>query len=310
MKITIVIPTYNGRQLLEKYLDSIIAALNYWRHQVNGQGGIIIVDDNSSDETKKWVNEKYPKIKVLVNHKNLRFGESCNRGVKESQGEIVVLLNNDVEPQIDFLLPFLKNFDNPEVFAVGCKEINFENNREIFGGRGEMVFKRGLMIHWRPKDMVSKKTSWVSGGSSAYRKEIWLKLGGFDRLFRPAYEEDRDLSWQALKAGYELVFEPKSIVNHYHKTTNRLEFGEKNIALYSMKNQLLFVWKNISSLKLLAQHFLWLPYHLFITSIRTKGLFFIAFLLALFQLPEAILSRLKASEWWKVKDEEILRLLD
>lgn len=301
MTVSIVIPTYNGKHLLEKNLPVVLTAM--------AGREVIIVDDASNDGTVEWLREKYPRTRLIENKRNLRFGESCNRGVEEARGEIVLLLNNDVKPEKDFLVPIEKDFLDENVFAVGCKEKNIEGGREIWGGRGVSAFKRGLMAHWRPKDQENKQVIWLSGGSMAVRKALWLKLGGFDGLFRPAYEEDRDLCWQALKAGYKLIFEPKSVVNHIHETTNKSIFGEKKIQFYSMKNQLLFVWKNISSPKLIFQYILWLPYHLVVTSIKTKGMFLIAFAMALRQLPEALMSRSRASKLWRKSDEEVLQMV-
>lgn len=297
MTFSIVIPSYNGRKLLEKNLPAVVGAA--------GPAEIIVVDDGSTDGTAEWLGKIYPKIKVVRHRSPLRFGKSCNDGAAAASGEIVVLLNNDVEPKADFLIPLMPHFTDEMVFAVSCKEVNFENGEKIFGGRGEMAFRRGLAIHWRPKDQDSSRTMWVSGGSAAFRRDIWLKLGGFDKLFYPAYEEDRDLSWQAIKAGYRLKFEPKAIVVHHHEQTNKSVFGKRLIEIMSLKNQILFVWKNISQPKLLGEHLFWLPYHLILTSFRTKGVFLLAFVWALWQFPQAIASRIRSSKHWRVKDEEI-----
>lgn len=309
MNISIIIPTYNGKGLLEKYLETVIGALTFWEAHEKGQGKgeIIIVDDASTDGTSEWLQQQFPKIRILRNETNLRFAESCNRGVQAAKGDIVVLLNNDVEPDAEFLVPLLSYFGDQKVFAVGCREVNRLKGREVFGGRGVMAFKRGFVVHWRPEDQESHETSWVSAGNAAYRRDLWKKLGGFDRLFRPAYEEDRDLCWQALKAGYRLVFEPKARVQHDHETTNIKAFGRWQIALFSLKNQLLFVWKNLSDFYLLF-HLLWLPYHLLLTMIRTRGIFLVSFFLAVVQLPEVLISRRRASRLWKRSDEEILSI--
>jgi GT2 family glycosyltransferase len=299
MKLSIVIPSYNGKHLLERNLPAVMAAAGKLKAE------IIIVDDGSTDGTGTWLEKTHPEVKVIRHSSPQRFGKSCNDGVLGASGEVVVLLNNDVEPKADFLIPLIPHFTDEMVFAVSCKEVNFENGEKIFGGRGEMTFKRGLVIHWRPKDQDSSRTMWVSGGSAAFRRDIWLKLGGFDNLFYPAYEEDRDLSWQALKSGYKLRFEPKSVVFHHHETTNKLIFGRNLIEIMSLKNQLLFVWKNISQPKLLAEHIFWLPYHLIVTSFRTKGAFTVSFFWALFQFPQALASRIRAAKHWRIKDEEI-----
>lgn len=305
MTISIIIPSYNGKQLLEKNFPSVVTALKTFKAHGN-TGEIIVSDDASNDETISWLKEQYSNARVLTHEKNVRFAESCNDGVAEAKGDIIVLLNNDVRPNPDFLYPLIKNFNDPNVFAVGCKELNIVDKKTIEGGRGVSAFKRGLVVHWRPKNQESPHATWVSGGSAAFKRELWNKLGGFDTLFYPAYEEDRDLCWRALKAGYKVQFEQKSVVVHHHETTNTSVFGGMNMARYSMKNQLLFVWKNISSTTLLIQHLLWLPYHLVVTSIRTRGIFLQALFLALFQLPEAMASRKQSKKQWRKTDEEIL----
>lgn len=301
--ISVVIPSYNGKHLLEINLPAVL-------NSIPSLAEVIVVDDASSDGTSNWLAQNYPQIKIVSNRENLRFGRSCNRGVSLAGGEIVVLLNNDVNPHSDFLLSALPHFKDEKVFAVGFGEVNSEDSKIVSGGRGVSRFERGLVVHWRPKDQISPSASWLSGGSMAFRKGIWDKLGGFDELFRPAYEEDRDLCWQALKSGYKIVFEPKAVVEHFHESTNLKLFGKTKISLYSLKNQLLFVWKNISSPWYLLNHLIWLPYHLVLTTVRTGGIFLAAFLWALTQLPEALASRNRASKLWRIKDEEIFKLAE
>ena len=102
-----------------------------------------------------------------------------------------------------------------------------------------------------------------------------------DKLYKPAYWEDIDLSWVAReKYGWKILFEPKSQVYHNHETTNVSVFGQRLMETMASRNQWLFVWKNIRGLKLL-DHFLWLPYHLTFTTIRTKGVFAIGFFQAI-----------------------------
>jgi len=111
----------------------------------------------------------------------------------------------------------------------------------------------------------------------------YLRIGGMDPLYKPAYWEDIDLSWIAReKFGWKVLFEPRSQVFHNHETTNLSVFGQMKIKLMSARNQFLFIYKNIRGKKL-VEHFLWLPYHLVFTSIRTQGVFLIAFVKAIFK---------------------------
>lgn len=287
MKVSIVIPNWNGKRLLEKNLPSVIKACQEWGET---DWEIIVVDDASTDESLIFLEENYPQVKVAVHQKNQRFAAACNTGVKKAKGEIVVLLNNDVSPKSDFLKPLVKHFKDSKVFAVGCKEKNIEGGKIIYGGRGLGEFKRGFLVHWRAKDQNKTDTLWASAGSMAVSREKWLSLEGMDKLFRPAYWEDIDLSWRARKKGWKILFEPKSIVNHHHETTNIPAFGKKQIKTFAYKNQFLFVWKN-GDVKMIGGHLFWLPYHFLKTILVNDFLFWQGFFLALKQLPELLIKK-------------------
>jgi len=276
MKTSIVIPNYNGKHLLEKNLPKVLEA-------AGKEVEIIVVDDCSSDGSVEMLKQQFGRLRVLQHETNLRFGAACNTGVKAANSDIVVLLNSDVVPTRDFLKPLIKHFiEDKLVFSVGCKEIENLNGKKVESGRTEGRFERGLFIHWRPKDQQSEQTMWTVGGSMAVDRKKYLQLGGFDRLFAPAYWEDIDLVWRARKLGWKLIFEKESVVYHEHESTNKTVFGARKIEILSFRNQLLFVWKNFRG-KEFQQHLLWLPYHLVFSSVRSKGAFFVAFFMALYR---------------------------
>lgn len=286
MEISIVIPNYNGRRLLEKNLPAVLAATKSWPAEV------VVVDDASTDDSVGFLQKNYPQIRVVVHPQNLRFAAACNSGVAAASGKIVVLLNNDVAPEKDFLKPLLAHFANPQVFSVGCLEKDIVNGRVILSGRAEGEFTRGFLTHWRAADQTKTTTLWTTGGSMAVDRQKWLDLGGMDRLFRPAYWEDIDLSWRARQKGWQILFEPRSVVNHHHESTNIPAFGRPQMKVFAYKNQFLFVWKN-SHAGLLGRHFLWLPYHFLKALASGDWLFFKGLVLALKQLPEVVKSKTK-----------------
>lgn len=245
---------------------------------------LIVVDDASGpeDNTIAWFEQKFKvkaeafeqfaadlyvgqfksggkqlTIKLLVNHHNQRFGESSNRGFKAAQFELVFLINNDVAPYPDCLNHLVPHFDNPKVFAVGCLE--HETHLGELGGRNKLWFERGMFLHSRYKDMSPGNTAWASGGSAMFRRSTFLKIGGFDKLYYPAYWEDIDLSFQARQQGYLVLFEPKAQVDHNHETTNRSVFGEQKIQAMSWRNAKKFTWKNGNLWQKLS-FLLWQPY--------------------------------------------------
>lgn len=299
MKLSIIIPNYNGQKLLRKHLPSVVAAAN--------KSEIIVVDDASTDGSVDYLNTHYPAVKIVKHKTNQRFAAACNSGVKASRGDIIILLNNDVSPNKNFLSPLVSHFSDPGVFSAGCKEIQTINGVKRESGRAKGAFTRGLLIHWRAKNQNRTTTLWTSGGSAAFRKSMWEQLGGMDEMYKPAYWEDIDLSYRAKKRGWKVLFEPASMVHHRHETTNSQEIGPKSMAVAAYKNQLLFVWKNITDTHMIARHLIWLPYHLVITSIKTNGLFLLGMLQALSQINQAMSSRTKEKQKVIYSDGQVLR---
>jgi O-antigen biosynthesis protein len=296
--VSVVIPNFNGRKLLERHLPAVIKA-------VLG-AEIIVVDDASTDDSVAFLRQEYPNVRVLALPKNVRFARACNAGVEAAMGDVVILLNTDVVPEATFLSPLLTVFEDDRVFAAGCKEVQTINHRRKESGRSGGRFTRGLVEHWRTESQEGSDTFWAAGGSAAFRRSIWEELHGFDPLFTPAYEEDRDLCYRALKRGYTVAFVPESVVWHNHETTNMEALGRARITASSLKNHLLFVWKNITSLRLSLIHWAWLPYHLLVTGVKTKGLFWWGFCWALWYLPRTLSLRSIEVQESRVTDEALL----
>lgn len=296
LSVSVVIPNFNGGKLLAKHLPAVINAV--------GSSEILVVDDASNDRSVQLLKDNFPQIKVITHSINKRFAAACNTGFENASGEIVILLNNDVSPQSDFLANLLKNFEEEKVFAVGCAEKISHNSQDI-SGKSCATFSRGIVAHRRCERQEFGNTLWVSGGSGAFRKSIWNELKGMDTMFAPAYQEDRDISYRAMKRGYKVLFEPNSVVIHHHETTNKQELGASKMLVTSFKNQFLFIWKNITSTKLILKHLVWLPYQLIVGGIKSKGLLIQGFVQALKNTPDVFVKRQIESKESLVTDEEI-----
>lgn len=296
--VDIIIPNHNGSELLRQNLPRVL------KEAKTVDAKVFVCDDASSDTSVETIN-CFPQITLFQTRKRSGFAASVNRAIKMTKGEIVVLLNSDVCPEKEFLLPLLPHFSDPGVFAVGCLDKSIEEGGTVYRGRGIGVFKKGFLNHDRG-DIGKSSTLWVSAGSGAFRRSIWQELGGFDELFAPFYYEDIDLSYRAQKAGCKIVFEATSVVVHKHRegAIQKL-YLPGFIKTVSYRNQFLFYWKNISSQQLLVQHLWWMPYHLLSATIRLDGAFFIGFLMALCCLPQIISRRKKIAKLWRKKDEMI-----
>jgi GT2 family glycosyltransferase len=278
VEFSIIIPTWNGKKLLQKNLPKVVEAVS------DQKAEIIVVDDGSTDGTAAYLKNLKPKssmIRIIRLKENQGFASACNLGVKNSSGKIVVLLNNDVIPEKGFLKPLQKDLSDPKVFAVSCNEVGGK-----WGGPPRANFENGF-LHYTPGKKTKKTVHslWASGGSAAFDRKTWFKLGGFDLLFSPFYWEDIDLSYRAWKRGYRVLWEPESRVSHRHESTiSRL--SESYVSLIKQRNELLFLWKNITSPKLILEH----KKFLLKRAIKHPGYFRVV-LSALVKLPQVLARR-------------------
>jgi GT2 family glycosyltransferase len=298
MKISVIIPNYNGEKILRKNLPRVFDAV--------GDAEVIVVDDASTDGSLNELTLFKEKIVLVKNERNLGFSSSVNRGVEAAKGEIVILLNTDVIPEKGFLTPLLSHFSKDKIFAVGCMDKSIEGNKTILRGRGIGKWKKGLFVHSRGS-INGVNTLWVNGGSGAFRKSIWDKLGGLNPLYSPFYWEDIDLSYRALKCGYEIIFEPKSVVIHEHeKGAIRDTFSDSQVNIVAYRNQFMFIWKNITDFSMRLDHLLWLPYYIFSAILRMDITFMKGILNAFILLPKIIKYRNIESESFILKDSQVL----
>lgn len=313
MKLSVIIPNYNGEKILKANLPKVLEAVRQYKE---GSVEIIIPDDPSTDNSGQVIKEFIASIKdkniigKTISNKNKReagFSKNANRGASLATGDILILLNSDVIPHRDFLAALLNRFDDPKTFAVGCMDESIEGNKKILRGRALGQWQKGFLMH--KKGTVDKEnTLWVSGGSGAFRKSIWDKLKGLDILYNPFYWEDIDLSYRALKSGYKIYFEPKSVVVHEHeKGAIITKFKPANIQKIVYRNQFIFVWKNITDWQLIVSHLFWLPYHFITALLRRDWSFFVGFTLALMEFSQIMSTREQVKKLFIRKDKEIIK---
>lgn len=296
-KISVVIPNYNGKKLLEKNLPQVLKTCPNCE--------IVIVDDASTDESVDFVKKNFKTVKLIEQKINRGFAHTANNGVRNTSGDFVLLLNSDVAPRPNFQKETEKHFKNNKVFAVGLADYSHEDGKVVVRGRGGARFKKGLLSHFKA-EVKSGESLWVSGGSSLVDKKRFLELGGFDQIYSPFYWEDIDLCYRAQKSGYICLFEPDSKVDHFHQEgaiiKNFSKFYVKNI---SYRNQFIFVWKNISDTSYLLEHIIWLPYHLAKSLLTFDLAFIIGFLWALSKIPHLVING-ESTDNYKLKDREVL----
>jgi GT2 family glycosyltransferase len=248
-EITIIIPSWNGKHLLKKNLPKVISTSKNPKNKIKQ---IIVVDDYSTDDTVSFLEKNYKEEIRLIKHtKNRGFSSAINTGVKMASTPLVCLLNQDVSPTSNFLFNIPNHFKDNKVFAVSLHEKGY--------GPATGSFKEGYIHHFGAKESSKVQNSlWASGGSAVFRRKIWLKLKGFDEtLLNPFYWEDLDICYRAQKRGYLVYWEPNSYVFHNHESViNPSNFKRKFLEIIKERNELLVIWKNITSRRLIKKHIL------------------------------------------------------
>lgn len=287
---SIVIPNYNGEKLLEQNLPGVIAAFNYKPNRIKE---VIVIDDGSKDASVKVIHEKFPEVRLIKHRVNRGFSAAVNTGARMAYGSLIVLLNSDVYPENNFLEHIFSHFEKNETFAVSFHEVGY--------GWAKGVFRNGFIEHEPGQEGQEPHiTFWVNGGTGIFRRTIWMKLGGMDeKLFSPAYWEDLDLSYRAAKRGYGLFWEPKAKVYHQHEATlSLLPLGFINRV--RERNQLLFIWKNLTSTALFRKHLIGL-----FKRIITHPGYLLIFLSAIGFLGKVLRTRRIEIKEAKISDEAI-----
>jgi len=215
--ISVIIPTFNSEKVIAKCLTSL------QKQNFKGKYEIIVVDDESKDNTAK-IASKFKGVKVF---KRPHRGPAVQRnfGVKKSKGDIVLFVNDDNVADKNWLKRMIEPFKDLEVAGVSgtCRT---ENNESL------LARYVGYDIEYRHEEMKRKKyIDFIGTFSAAYRKSVFLKVGGFDETFTQPTGEDPELSFRIAKK-HKLVFQPKAVVGAYHWDTIKKFYRKKFYRTY------------------------------------------------------------------------------
>ncbi len=216
--ISIIIPCYNN------ILYTLICLYYLLNHKSEFKYEIILVDDNSNDETKEYL-ATLPGIKYIRNDTNLGFIESCNKAAQTSKAQYLVFLNNDTIILPNWLDKLIATIEkNKDCGIVGSHLLNFDFTTQEAGG---LVYKNGEagnygrnLPHNHPNVAYFKDVDYVSGASLAITNSLWQEIGGFDEIYKPAYYEDTDLAFKVRAKGYKVYYQPESKIIHFEGITS------------------------------------------------------------------------------------------
>ena len=241
MKLSVVIPNYNGIMYLEKCLATL-------DKQDFTDYDIIVVDDASTVEGIEDVVSAYPKARFIKHNENRGFAASVNDGIKASDAEYIFLLNNDAYVDDGCLSTLVKAMDeeSESTFSIQCKMLSAFNHAlidnagdfyNILGwartrGKGKLADS-----HNKPTEIFSS-----CAGAAIYRRRILEEIGVFDEN-HISYLEDVDIGYRARIYGYVNKYEPSAKVFHEGSATSGSRYNEYKVKL-AARNSILVRYKN------------------------------------------------------------------
>ena len=259
--VSIVILNWNGVELLEACLPSIVEAAG--RYAEASQ--VVVVDNGSTDGSLELLRASFPTVEVLSLGENLGFPKGCNRGVSAATHPVVILLNNDVAVEPDFIPPLVRVLrEHPDAFAVTPRMDHWDRRRTFCTAIGGELRQGRLVQIWaldgNHRDLcgVVAPTLYTCGAAMAFRREAFHDLGGFDELYQPFYWEDTDLAYRAWKRGQPSWYQPESRV--YHMVSATMRKSSVPWTFFLRRNRYLFHWRNLTDAGLLAAHIATLPW--------------------------------------------------
>lgn len=247
--ISVVIPSRDGRALLERLLPGVMDDLVPVRHEV------LVVDNGSTDGSASWLRERYPAVKLFESDEPLSFAAAVNVGIAAARYSQVCLLNNDMVMEPGFFGALQQAFvANANLFCATAQIFFPQGQRRQETGKAVLPQRR---LGSRRDDffltclepLAEEDHTYVlygSAGCSLYDAAKLRALGGFDELLAPAYVEDLDIGFRAWQQAWPTVYVAGARVTHHHQQTTKRFFTKSKLTRILDRNYLGFLLRAVA----------------------------------------------------------------
>lgn len=247
--VSLLVLNWNGRSLLETCLPPLLR-LNYPAYE------IVVVDNGSTDDSVPYLREHFPTVRLVETGENLGFSRGMNAGLRRAEGEVVVLLNNDVivlgEEWLRHLVrPLLQQ---PDTGITGGKLL-FPDRQTIQHAGAFLTSPLAYSQHTGHGEQdngqydQARDVPYVTGAAMAIARPVLDDIGLLDEQFHPFYYEEVDFCWRARAAGYRVHYVPQAVALHDESFSLRQASRFQHYTYH--RNRLRFVLKHYA-----AGHFL------------------------------------------------------
>ena len=245
-KVAIVILNWNGKQMLEKYLPSV---LQYSRDEAT----VYVADNASTDDSAEFLRTHYPQVELIMLDKNWGFAEGYNKALAQIEAEYYLLLNSDIEVTHHWLTPMIEYMDVHKGVAACQPKLLAMHDKDLFeyaGASGGFLDKYGYpFCRGRIFDTVEADNGqyddatdilWATGAALMIRSKDYWEVKGLDGRFF-AHNEEIDMCWRLRIRGRRIVCIPDSYV--YHVGGGTLPKGNTMKTYLNFRNNLTMLYK-------------------------------------------------------------------
>lgn len=240
-RTSIIIPVFNKAEFTFQCLQSLVPEIGFSENEV------IVVDNASTDRTAAVLQHFESVVSVIRNEENRGFVDACNQGAAAARGKYLLFLNNDTQVLSGWLARLVETIEaKPEHGAVGSLFLYPDGSIQEAGA---IVWQNGEAHHYGwggsaddRRFTFAREVDYCSAASLLIKRDIFERLGGFDRRFAPAYYEDIDLCFGVRSLGYKVIFQPASQVVHFEGATAGSD-TTKGFKQYQVTNREKFVEK-------------------------------------------------------------------
>jgi GT2 family glycosyltransferase len=217
-RASVIIPVFNKAEFTFQCLRALLCEIDF------DETEIIVVNNASTDETTQLLARFGDFVRVVTNEENRGFVDACNQGARVARGRFLVFLNNDAVVLPGWLDELIETIERDKTIGAVGSMFLYPDGR--VQEAGAIVWRDGAAFHYGwggspedPRYSFARDVDYCSGASLLVRRDLFERLGGFDRRFAPAYYEDADLCFGVRSLGFRVRYQPLSRVVHYEGAT-------------------------------------------------------------------------------------------